>query len=942
MLTNIAYSRDGTANMIKVLAKQRGGIRICHINAQSLRNKMDEFNLIFQDSGMDFICVSETWFDKYVTDLSISLDGYNVCRVDRNSFAGGIAIYVKKGIRFNLIAKSGNNDDQYDYNLNLGPNLVEYLFIEVASEGRKLLIGSVYRPNKNIPIDCLMTTLELISSSYEEIIIAGDFNCNSLVDSYLTDSMLTIGLFSPNTCFPTHFTATSCTLLDLFFVDNKSKILLYDQLSAPCFSKHDLIFLSYKFELHIPDQLLSYRDFKNIDFVSLQNEFLKIDWHNIYYLVSSDDQLRFLEENINMLYDTFVPLKIKTISYKKKPWFSGSIKDAIARRDFAYNRWKRFKTDQLHEEYRSERNEANKLIKKAKSEFYAAKFSTAIGSRKKWNIIREIGIGKANNQKACNIDPDALNEKFLNLPILDSDLNYYHNFDNSENSRFSFSGVTQNDVLVSCLSIKSNAVGSDGIHPKFLKLLLPQLLPYITLIFNKILTTSNYPSQWKIAKIIPIPKTNNDFRPIAILPFLSKVFERLVHIQICTFLDNNKLLNNCQSGFRKNNSCVTALVDVAEEVRMAVDDKNICFLILLDHSKAFDMVAHHILCYKLHNMFKFSSNATKLISSYLTNRCQFVQTTYGKSNLLPVKTGVPQGSIIGPLLFSLYSNDLPTIFNVCKVRMYADDVQLYTSCHVNDTEQCVETLNQELNRVYLWATANGLEINPNKSKCIIIQKRLSKSLITPIFKINNQPIEIVNSAKNLGIIFNNSLTWSDHINYACGRTFSMLRTLWQSQYCTPINLRILLAKTYLIPILLYGCELFGNCDRNSKDKLNMVFKNIIRYVFGLKRYSHTSAFVNRLYGIGLDDFIKCRVLMFLHKIIYNNKPEHLYQRFIFARSNRGRRLILFRHQSLVSEWQFFIFAPRLWNIIPHSLQCISNAQQFKKYIFEFFYNSSIV
>lgn len=947
--TNRARSRDGIANMVKILANQREGINICHINAQSLKNKIDEFRYIFENSGIEFICISETWFHSDVTDFSISLNEYTVCRVDRNGH-GGVAIYIKKGIQFRVLCKSDDTeDDQDDDGDNLDDdseehniqeqNLVEYLFLEVNSEGRKLLLGCVYRPNKNIPMGRFITKLMRLSASFDEVIIAGDFNSNIMVECNFINNMAQLGLFSPNTNMPTHYTATNNTLLDLFFVSNESNVLLYDQLSASCFSKHDLIFMSYNFQLIIPEHIIKFRDLKNINYEILEEEFFKIDWNVLYNMISVDDQLSFLEYNVQSLFNQTVPLKIKTISYKKKPWFGPSIKDAINQRDFAYSRWKRFKTTQLHEEYRIARRETNKLIKKSKSDFYAVKFSNAIGSKKTWQTIREIGIGKSVNQEPCSIDASIINEKFLNIPMIEADRNYYQSLnDDMVFDKFAFIGVNQCDVLSSIMSIKSNAVGVDGIHPTFIKVLLPQLLPFITFIFNKILTSSCYPLKWKIAKVIPLPKSRSEYRPIAILPFLSKVFERLIHNQITHYLDTNNLLTDRQSGFRKKHSCITALVDVAEEIRKEVDTGKVTFLVLLDHSKAFDTVDHNLLCYKLEKMFNFSHSATKLMSSYLSNRHQYVETTTTHSSPLPVTRGVPQGSIVGPLLFSLYSNDLPKILKNCKLRMYADDVQLYISCRTNSIEQCSRTLNEELNGIYLWATANGLELNPKKSKCIVIKKKTCAINTIPDICLNNQSIEIVNSAKNLGINFNNSLTWSDHINYANGRTFSMLRTLWQTQHCTPLKIRALLAKTYLVPILIYGCELFASCDTRSRRKLNVMFNNIVRYVYGLKKYDRVSQFASQLYGINFDNLLKIRVLIFLHKIIYTNQPEYLYERLDILRSNRCKRLRSFKHVCKFSEWQFYIYAIPLWNSIPHSSQLISNALKFKKNIIEFFSN----
>jgi len=179
------------------------------------------------------------------------------------------------------------------------------------------------------------------------------------------------------------------------------------------------------------------------------------------------------------------------------------------------------------------------------------------------------------------------------------------------------------------------------------------MLPHVTYIFNTAITTSSFPTIWKNAKMFPIPKPNNDYRPISILPFLSKVFENLMSSQIQLYLANNSLLDEKQSGFRKKRSCITAITNIVEDIRQELDSNCVTFLTLLHHSKAFDSVNHNILCTKLRNMFNFSTNATKLIRSYLTNRYQAVVSGTQVSSLRNLSRGVAQGSVLGPFLFSI-------------------------------------------------------------------------------------------------------------------------------------------------------------------------------------------------------------------------------------------------------------------------------------------------
>lgn len=957
-----ASSNDSLKNLIQILTKQRSGLNICHINAQSLGNKMDEFRFLFEESNVDIICITETWFSKKIPDSLITANGYKFFRNDRSSHAGGVAIYVKSHIQskiVNVLTTDDKTDDETtaeaneetttettaettaDDNNENNKNKIEHIFVEVAAGDSKLLVGCIYRPNKNIPYDSFLSSLELLTVRYYDIVIASDFNANILVTSDLVDSLMSIGLHVVNTENPTHFTTTSSTLLDIFIVSDSCKSLIFDQLSAPCFSKHDLIFMSYDFHLSNDKTPISYRDFRHINFDLLDQQFNNIQWNHIYFMPNADEQLHFLNNNIRQLYEQTVPTRIYRGDKRNRSWFSPAIKNEINHRDELYTRWKRFRTTELHEEYCIARRNVNKSIRDAKSKFYASKFQSAVDSKQKWRTIKEIGIGKTTTT-ACNVDVNELNRLFTDLPstanIVDQNLSAVPiNFPTHQSTgNFEFSCVFPPDVLSCCLSVKSNAVGYDDMHPKFLKLLLPKLLLLITHIFNTIITTSSFPSCWKHAKIIPIPKTRTDFRPISILPYLSKVLERILHKQMSKFLADHRLLSEYQSGFRAKHSCVTALINVSEDIRLNLDVGNISFLVLLDHSKAFDCVNHNILCTKLARNFGFSSSATSLIASYLLDRSQSVTAGDLTSTPLAIRNGVPQGSILGPLLFCLYINDLPTQLLNCNIHIYADDVQVYLSCKKNLINECISKLNDDLRRIHEWASLNKLHINPKKSKCLIVSKRRQKIPTDISIKLGNQKIEIVESTRNLGIIFDKELRWNTHINAATGNTFAMLRILYQTQHLTPVHIRTLLAKTFIMPKLLYGCEIFSSCDSVGTRKLTAAFNAVIRYVYGLKRYDGTSQYSKSLYGVNFGDLLKIKTLIFLHKIIYTKEPEYLYRRLRFASSQRGKALIYTLRRSLISDWHFIVSAEHHWNSLPFSTQLIGNALQFKNKLFSSF------
>lgn len=919
-------SNHNSFSLIRLLCKNRVGLKVCHINSQSLVRKIDEFRYLFEGSNVDVICVSETWFTSDMPDNLFKVKGYRLFRADRRSHAGGSCIYVKDNITCKLILSSTS------------ASTIEFLFIEILNGTKKMLLGSVYRPNRNIALLSLISQIETLSLSYTKILITGDFNSNLFTESHLANDMLALGLYPANTSTPTHFSSSVNTLLDLFLVEDTSNVLAYDQLSCSCFSKHDLIFLLYDFELNKTSKQIHYRDFKSINFDMLNLEFDSLNWNLIFEMYSSDAQVEYLQNNIKYLYNKFVPLKTKKINNTEQAWFNNTIKSMISERDWTYKRWKRYKTTELYTNFKQLRNKVVNEIKTAKTKYYSLKFSEVANSKQKWQVIRDIGIGKKTQQASGKIDANTLNDKFVNISMPVVETNFYKDIISTTDNeiQFGFACVNDVDVVQSFLSIKSQAVGSDDMHPKFINALLPKMLPYITYAFNTILTSSVYPSVWKRAKIIPVPKSTNEFRPIAILPFLSKVFERIMQQQINKFLGDNSILTEKQSGYRSKRSCITALIDVVEDIRCQLDDNKITFLTLLDHTKAFDTVNHSILSTKLEKFCNFSYSAIKLVSSYLHGRYQAVHMDGVSSALLPVSRGVPQGSILGPILFSIYINDLPKVLKNCNLHMYADDVQLYASCDRNLVANCINDINKDLSAVNAWASNNGLCLNPKKTKCIVFFKKKLDLSNMPHIKLNGTNIDFVETVKNLGLTFNTLLNWNNHVNSAVGRVYGMLRILWITQHYTPMNIRLLLAKTYLVPTLLFGSEIFANSDTLSTQKMNVLYNNIARYVYGLKRSDHISTFSFRIFNMSFINLMKFRTLLLLHKIINTKEPLYLHNRIQFFKSNRIKKITQFKYRLLLSERQFYIYAIRLWNLLPTNLHRITSITHFKHSLSKFF------
>ena len=305
----------------------------------------------------------------------------------------------------------------------------------------------------------------------------------------------------------------------------------------------------------------------------------------------------------------------------------------------------------------------------------------------------------------------------------------------------------------------------DGISNKLLKRRKHIIVQPLTLIINQSLTSGIYQDKFKMSKITPLHKKDDrtiesNYRPISLLPTMSKIIERVMHSQLYAFLNVNNLITEQQYGFRSNHSTELTTLKLTDTIMYELDNSHIPCAIFLDLSKAFDTLNYQILLRKL-KYYGLGNVAYNLIENYLNNRQQFVKLGNVKSKLIPMLIGVPQGSILGPLLFSIYINDLPKSGPKLNCIMYADDTTLYSSLENSDSNNIEREINYELEKVNLWLKANKLSLNVKKTKCMFFHKR--KTLPHINLSLNDVIIENVPKFNYLGIIIDEHLSWNSHI-----------------------------------------------------------------------------------------------------------------------------------------------------------------------------------
>ena len=453
-------------------------------------------------------------------------------------------------------------------------------------------------------------------------------------------------------------------------------------------------------------------------------------------------------------------------------------------------------------------------------------------------------------------------------------------------SRFDFKCVDCIDVkkIIHTITAK-NSCGIDAISTKLIKMIGDDIAGPLTLIINQSLSTGVFPDKLKIAKVIPLYKKDDphlvdNFRPISLLPAISKIFEKIVFNQVYAYFDRNKLLYTSQYGFRKLHSTELASLELVDRVRLDMDSGKMPLSVFLDLSKAFDTLDHSILLQKLTH-YGLSQAAIRWFSSYLLGRRQLVDFNGTWSTLTSTSTGVPQGSILGPLLFIIYMNDIHVASDKFNAIIYADDTSLLSSlCSFNVSVQRNTTniaelsahINLELGNIQEWLNINKLSLNVQKTKFMIFHNyQRDISLFIPEIKINGQLVERVTEFNFLGLTIDEHLNWKSHIQKVSNKVSRSIGVLNRLKKFLPITILRILYNALILPHFQFSILTWGF----SPGRLNKLQKRAIRVITNSKYNAHVEPLLKRLNLLRLTDIFKINLLKMFYKFKHNQLPHYL-------------------------------------------------------------------
>lgn len=881
------------------------------------------------------------------------IDEFVLYRADRPSRGGGVATYVSSKYNSQRVTP------------NIEPVNFECLFINInLNINKKMIIGNIYRP-PSAPADSMKNILSTIDSleRHNELIILGDFNSNWLDRSSSNDRNLVKSVnLTQIINEPTRVGQYSSSLLDWILVTNPERITKSGVLSD-CLSDHSIIFCVWKIKVPTSSpRYIEVKQCKNLITDDFIHDIIAINWDRFQLIPFAEDAWDFFSSEFNEVIDKHAPTKIIRVKGRHLPWINSNLLSLFKQRDKAWAKYRLSKDPSDWEIYRHLRNQCKTKTRNAKSDHYRDSLSQDFHNpRQFWKQLNRV-LNRDNKNVTNQIQS---NNEYISDPLLIANVfnQHFSNVCASQqfppyntanhsshpnsliyNNLFSFNKIQPTDVFLALSALKENSsTGPDGLEAKFFKLAAHVIMYPLADLFNLSLSTCSIPSTWKSARVTPLfksgdPSDVNNYRPISIICVIAKVFEKLIFNQLSAYVNQSNILSPFQSGFRSNFSTTTALLKFTNDIFSSFDKGQLTGAIFIDLSKAFDMVDHYLLLDKLFSI-GLSHQAVLWFNAYLHNRRQYVSFYGSQSDYLVVDKGVPQGSTLGPLLFSIFINDLPHLCTNCSVHLYADDTVIYTAN--SNISQIQHSLQLDFNSVQQWLHNNRLLLNQKKSCSMVFGTRHTHPyhLNLPILFADGSPLHKVDSFKYLGLWIDPELSFKPHIDFIIKRTYGCLSSLYRSINCFTLPIRKRIISQLILPIIDYADIIYQNTSVTNLRPLNVVFNSLSRFVLRCPFRTHHCHLYELLNWLQPKSRRYFHWVLFIFKCIYFNCPSYLKSLLIPFRSSYSLRNMQYPFYFVpniskeIGRNAFGFKAPSDWNNLPLSLRSISSYHCFKSSLF---------
>lgn len=895
------------------------------------------------------VVITETWLHNNISDDCIVPPGYRMFRKDRNTRGGGVCIIVKNSV----------------YAVMMDCDVAETIWCKIKFHNVTYIVGAVYRAPSASPefLEELNTFLCTNIKANTRLIMTGDFNlphinwqspCSVGPDSSsaakLVEIMFTCNL-SQIVQDDTRITPKSRSLLDLVFLSNT--INAYTVNVEDGVSDHKMIVVTITVEAsdrprpYIPVRIKDYEradDNSILDY--LESAF---DGFEINYNTKTVEELwRHFKIIVQHCVDSYIPTRVKKTKHRS-PWITRDI--IHMKRKIKRLRKKKNKTSQLVRL----RAELKQTLKESKKKFFDETLCRFLRTspQKFWRYFsdRKEQVQEIRKEDEVLIKKEHIADHFNRFfqsvfTANDDDVNL--STERLLPSQMDNIIITQEGVFQQLLNLdakKSN--GPDNIPTQFLQRYAEWASRYLQLIFEKSLQTHSVPQDWRSAVVIPVFKGGsrtlvNNYRPISLTSISCKLMEHIIAKHILRHLETNCLLYPHQHGFRTGLSTTTQLVETIHAFAMAIDARQQTDVIAIDFAKAFDKVPHNKLLYKLETT---GLNATiiKWIKAYLTNRSQVVRMDGHVSGSLAVLSGVPQGSVLGPLLFLVYINDISTVIEPdVQLKLFADDCLIYSTVRNTDDQLKV---NNCLKALSGWCKKWNMEINYSKSTYTHITKK--KCALSFPYAIGDKRLINTRQFKYLGVTITHNLEWSTHIDDVCSKAYGRLCFLRKKLEDATRDVRLTAYKTFVRPLLEYASVVWSPHQIYLKKQLERIQRYAARFI--CSRYRRTDSVTEMLCSCNLD-LLETRRQKLRLKLLFQilqgqiNIRKETYIRAPGKRSSRTNHSQVIQPYSARSDTfkhSFFPHVIEMWNILPMCVVKHSDVSEFERALDDHLYECCI-
>ena len=916
-----------------------GFLNVCHLS-----NKTDELIDLLNAECLDILCVAETFLTPAIPDSSVKIPGYEFHRKDRLQHGGGVGIYV----RSTLSAKR-RRDLESDH--------LELIFIELGSRRKRSYLGCLYRPPSS-PVDYweeLGNHFEAITSSCRSLstslVLVGDLNIN--VKSPQSPQLQHLEHFMASYCLrnyvtsPTHVSAQRTqTIIDLLLA--KSDTLVHSCRVLPITISDHFAIIS-ELEISAPKLkpvVKQGRNLKRLNMEQLREQLRQTNLSECSTAAGVDEAWERWINKVQTTLDVCTPLKKyrPKISQNVCPWKTSEYHDAVVARDRAHRQWRQLPGDSsLRMQFSASRALVKRLARQLKRDYYSRVFDRCSDdSRTTWSVLKSLA-GESRGEQHVAVTADDLSKQFggvvtdqnrpqsLTVPAGPPTASSFH----------TFRPVTEDEVRNLLHNIEERkATGSDGIPCGVLKHCADVLSPSLTNLMNLSFSTGVVPGCLKQAHVRPLfkggdPEIPKNYRPVSLLPVISKTMERFVHTQLTKYLAANDHFPRNQFAYRSNHSTEDAVLYAIDRYLEHRDTHQHTGLALLDMSKAFDKVSHQLLITDLYGL-GITSTPLAWMCSYLSGRKQKIVMRNGEvSNFVDCQCGVPQGSVLGPLLFLLYTRQAAEVNTQVHCQMFADDIML--DCSSCDVQEINYHLSEAVSQFADYLGQRSLLLNEGKTQIIGIHRTRGQHLDLEVF-CNGKQLKQTNVARYLGLCIDDKLSWTAHINSIVRSVSFKIHTLWQIRRYIPETLALRLYKALIVPSICYASNAFySSLSVMQKKRLALLCKRAIRCVASVPPLTHTVPIYSRLNVQPVLHLMsrKLKVLMFrinnyfISPLIYNRVKHAGNLGTAVTRASASGNFALPGIDSCSGETRPLFQAILLWNALPARLKQTASRSVFE-------------